>query len=48
MVATKKKESDIFEYNRNNRSRCEICSKLTIRTPYSNVSIVNFEQVSTG
>ena len=34
--------------NRNNRSRCEICSKLTIRTPYSNVSIVNFEQVSTG
>ena len=36
--------------NRNTRTRCEICSKLTIKTPEerpcSNVSIVNFEQVN--
>ena len=31
---------------RNTRTRSEIYSKLTIKTPYSNVSIVNFEQVS--
>ena len=36
--------------NINTRTRCEICSKLTIRTyftPCSSVSIVNFEQVNT-
>ena len=33
--------------NRNTRTRCEICSKLTI-TPCSSVSIVNFEQVNAG
>ena len=37
--------------NRNARTRCEICSKLTIRTPEryhcrSGVFIVNFEQIS--
>ena len=39
--------------NRNTRTRCEICSKLTIKrperrycTPSSNVFIVNFEQVN--
>ena len=40
--------------NRNTRTRCEICSKLTIKiqeqreyfTPCSSVSIVNFEQVN--
>ena len=42
--------------NRNNRTRCEICSKLTIKTlecsklaiktPCSIVSIVNFEHVN--
>ena len=32
--------------NRNTRKRCEICSKLTIKTPFSSVSIVNFEQVN--
>ena len=36
--------------NRNTRRRCEICSKLTIKTPYftprSSVFIVNFEQVN--
>ena len=37
--------------NRNTRTRCEICSKLTINTsftPCSSVSIVNFEQVNDG
>ena len=40
--------------NRNTRTRCEICSKLTICqlwthfTPCSSVSIVNFEQVNAG
>ena len=34
--------------NRNIRRRCKICSKLTIKTPYSSVSIVNFEQVKGG
>ena len=43
--------------NRNTRTRCEICSKLTIKkperrsltfTPCSSVSIVNFEQVNAG
>ena len=43
-------------YNRSSRTRCEICSKLTIKipewyfwtyfTPCSSVSIVNFEQVN--
>ena len=38
--------------NRNTRTRCEICSKLTIRTPErrywrrSSVFIVNFEHIS--
>ena len=40
--------------NRNTRTKCKICSKFTIRTaerrqayftPYSSVSIVNFEHV---
>ena len=35
--------------NRNTRTRCEICSKLTVKTPEcSSVSIVNVEQVNTG
>ena len=36
--------------NRNTRTRCEICSKLTIRTleRCSSVSIVNFEQENAG
>ena len=42
--------------NRNTRTRCEICLKLTIKTPEqrrrfdvgSSVSIVNFEQVNAG
>ena len=29
--------------NRNTRKRCEICSKLTIKTPERSESIVNFE-----
>ena len=38
--------------NRNTRTRCEICSKLTIKTPerlqwrHSDVFIVNFEHIS--
>ena len=38
--------------NRNTRTRCEICSKLTIKTPKqrlwrpSDVFIVNFEHIS--
>ena len=37
--------------NRNTRARCEICSKLTIKTPErrwrcSGVSIANFEHIS--
>ena len=41
--------------NRNTRTRCEICSKLTVKTterhlafftPYSSVFLVNFEQVN--
>ena len=45
----------MFKVNiRNTRARCEICSKLTIKTPErrqwltpcSSVSIVNFEQVN--
>ena len=43
--------------NRNTRTWCETCSELTIKipersltyfTPYSSVSIVNFEQVNAG
>ena len=37
--------------NKNTRTRCEICSKLTIKTnftPCSRVSIVNFEQLNFG
>ena len=36
--------------NKNTRTICEICSKLTITyfTPCSSVSIVNFEQVNGG
>ena len=41
--------------NRNSRKSCEICSKLTIKapeqpyfTPFSTVSIVDFEQVNVG
>ena len=36
--------------NRNTRTRCEICSKLTIKIPErrSSASIVNFEQVNAG
>ena len=35
--------------NRNTRTRCAICSKLTTySTTCSTVSIVNFEQVNTG
>ena len=30
--------------NRNTRTRCEICSKLTIKIP--GISIVNFEHIS--
>ena len=33
--------------NRNTRTRCEICSKLTIRTVRL-LNIVNFEQVNAG
>ena len=32
--------------NRNTRKRCEICSRLTLKTPFSSVSIVGFEQVN--
>ena len=35
--------------NRNTRKRCEVCSKLTIKTPegpFSSVSIADFEQVN--
>ena len=38
--------------NRNTRTRCEICSKLTIKIPerrqrrYSGIFTVNFEQIS--
>ena len=31
--------------NRDTIKRCEICSKLTIKTPCSSVSIVDFKQV---
>ena len=38
--------------NRNTRTRCEICSKFTIKTPErrhcSSVFIVNFDQINTG
>ena len=41
--------------NRNTKTKCEICSKLTIKTPerryvtsYSSVFIVNFEQINAG
>ena len=35
--------------NRNTRTRCEICPKLTVKTPEcSSISIVNFEQVNAG
>ena len=42
----------MFELNRNTRTRCEICSKLTIITPerrywrHSGVFIVSFEHTS--
>ena len=46
----------MFKVNkRNTRTRCEICSKVIIKTPErrqwrqcSSVSIVNFEQVNAG
>ena len=49
----------MFKFNnRNTRTRCEICSKLTMKTrerrnalhftPCSSVTIVNFDQVSVG
>ena len=42
-------KTDLFKVNnRNTRKRCEMCSKLTIKTyftPFSSVSIVAFEQV---
>ena len=34
--------------NRNTGTRCEICSELTIKTPCSSGSIVDFEQVNAG
>ena len=34
--------------SRSTRTRCEICSKLAIKTPCSSVSIVNFAQVNVG
>ena len=34
--------------NRNTRRRCEICSKLTIKTPASERRYFNFEQVNAG
>ena len=42
----------LFKVNNTNRKRCEICSKLTIKTPerrqwrHSGVFIVNFEHIS--
>ena len=63
---TQKEELVLFSYfpagicllkgnNRNTRTRCEICSKLTIKTlgrrqwcSGVSVSIVNFEQVNVG
>ena len=42
----------MFKVNsRNTRTRCELCSKLTIKThftPCSSVSIINLEQVNVG
>ena len=39
----------MFKVNdRNTRTRCEICSKLTIKIPERRVSIVNFEHVTAG
>ena len=37
----------LFKVNRNNRKKCEICSKLTIKTPerYRHL-FVNFEHVT--
>ena len=32
--------------NRSTRKRCEICAKLTIKTAFPSVSIVDFEQVN--
>ena len=32
--------------NRNTRTRCEICSKLTIARRHSGIFIVNFEHIS--
>ena len=49
--------ADIYLFkisNRNTSTRCEICSKLTIKTPEryhwrcSSVFMVNFEQVNAG
>ena len=34
--------------NRNTRTRCEICSNLTIKKPCSSVFILNFKQVIVG
>ena len=34
--------------NRNTRTRCETCPKLTNLAPCTSVSIVNFEQVNAG
>ena len=57
IIETKTKPAGIYlpkGNNRNSKTRCEICAKLTIKTPEpwtyftpsSSVSIVNFEHVS--
>ena len=44
-------QANIFLFKVNNRSTrkmCGICSELTIKTPFSKASIVDFEQVDWG
>ena len=44
-----KNPANIYSFkvkNRNTEKRCEICSKLTIKTHFSSVSIVDFELVN--
>ena len=46
-ITLKKKNKSKYEYFdwRNTRTRCQVCSKLTVGTP-KNVFVVNFEHIS--
>ena len=46
MTKKKDKKRHMFKFNNRNTTRCEICSKLTIKAPFYSVSIVDFDQTN--